>query len=410
MIENRKEVIKLDKPQLWTKDFLIVSLTNFFLYFIYYLLIASITVFTTEKFHASASMSGLAAGIFIIGMLFGRLYAGKYINLVGWKKMLFIGIIFSSITILLYFTVTNLSLLLIVRFLHGIGFGIASTATGIIVSSIIPDERRGEGTGYYALSTTVASAIGPFFGIFINQHLGFKMNFIVCTVIIVLSFLSSLFLKVPKMEFNKEQLNNMKGFKLSNFFEPKALPISIVCIFIGIAYSSILSFINSYAQQIHLVDVASFFFLVYSIATFVSRPFTGRLFDDKGENFVLYPTFIIFAFGLMMVSHVHHGSMLLLSAVFIGLGYGTFLPSAQAIAAKVSPRERMGLATSTFFMFADFGAGFGPFLLGFLIPVIGYSNLYVLMAIVVLADAILYYFLHGRHQGSVTSLREGSSR
>ena len=88
--------------------------------------------------------------------------------------------------------------------------------------------------------------------------------------------------------------------------------------------------------------------------------------------------------------------MLLLSAVFIGLGYGTFIPSAQAIAVKVSPRNRMGLATSTFFIFADFGAGFGPFLLGFLIPVIGFSNLYILMAIVVLADVILYYFLHGR--------------
>ncbi|MFB6467428.1 MFS transporter [Cytobacillus sp. Hz8] len=400
----------MDKPNLWTKDFFIVSLTNFFLYFIYFLLVASITAFTADKFHASTSMSGLAAGIFIIGMLFGRLYSGKYIDLIGWKKMLYIGIIFSIITILLYFTVINLSILLIVRFLHGIGFGIASTATGTIVSSVIPDERRGEGTGYYALSTTIASAIGPFFGIFINQHMGFKMNFVVCTVIIVLSFLSSLFLKVPKMEFNQEQLNNMKGFKLSNFFELKALPISIVSIFIGIAYSSILSYLNSYAQQIHLVDVASFFFIVYSIATLVSRPFTGRLFDLKGENFVMYPTFIIFAIGLLMVSHVHHGAMLLLSAVFIGPGYGTYLSSAQAIAVKVSPHDRMGLATSTFFMFADFGAGFGPFLLGLLIPVIGFSNLYVIMAIVVLAAAILYYFLHGRNKGCVTSLREETSR
>ncbi|MGG4038658.1 MFS transporter [Heyndrickxia ginsengihumi] len=387
-----------------------VSLTNFFLYFIHYLLIASITVFTADKFHASASMSGLAAGIFIIGMLFGRLYSGKYIEIIGRKKMLYAGIMFSIITILLYFTVTNLSILLIVRFLHGIGFGISSTATGTIVSSVIPEERRGEGTGYYALSTTLASAIGPFFGILINQHLGFKLNFVVCTVLIVISLLSSIFLMVPRTEYNKEQLNSMKGFKLSNFFEPKALPISIVSIFIGIAYSSILSFINSYAQQINLVDAASFFFIVYSIATLVSRPFTGRLFDLKGENFVVYPALMCFAIGLLMVSHVHHGFMLLLSAVFIGLGFGTFIPSAQAIAVKVSPRNRMGLATSTFFMFADFGAGFGPFLLGFLIPSIGFTNLYVIMAIVVLAAVVLYYFLHGRNKDNVMSLQKESSR
>jgi len=398
----------MSKPKLWTKDFIIVSLTNFFLYFIHYLLIASITVFTADKFHASASMSGLAAGIFIIGMLFGRLYSGKYIDSVGRKKILYTGIIFSAIAILLYFTVTNLSLLLAVRFVHGIGFGIASTATGTIVSSLIPDERRGEGTGYYALSTTIASAMGPFFGIFMNQHLGFKMNFVICTVLIAVSFLSSLFLRLPQIK--KQQLNNAEGLRLRSFFEARAIPISIVSIFIGIAYSSILSFINAYAQEIDLVDVASSFFIVYSIATLVSRPFTGRLFDAKGANFVMYPSFIIFAVGLWMVSQVHHGSMLLLSAVFIGLGFGTFIPSAQAIAVKVSPRNRMGLATSTFFMFADFGAGFGPFLLGFLVPVIGFTNLYASMAILVLADAVLYYFLHGRNKVAVSSLQEEVSR
>ncbi|MGV3465373.1 MAG: MFS transporter [Heyndrickxia sp.] len=400
----------MGKPNLWTKDFFIVSITNFFLYFIHYLLIACITVFTADKFHASASMSGLAAGIFIIGMLFGRLYSGKYIEIMGRKKMLFAGIIFSIITILLYFTVTNMSILLIVRFLHGIGFGIASTATGTIVANVIPDERRGEGTGYYALSTTIASAVGPFLGIMVNQHIGFRMNFVVCTVLIVISFLIALFLKVPKVDFNKEQLNSMKGFKLSNFFEPKALPISIISIFIGITYSSILSFLNTYAQQIDLVDIASFFFIVYAIATLVSRPSTGRLFDSKGENVVVYPSMILFAIGLLMVSHVHHGSILLLSAVFIGLGYGSFIPSAQAIAVTVAPRNRMGLATSTFFMFADFGAGFGPFIIGFLIPSFGFSNLYVLMAIIVLADVILYYFLHGRKKGKVPSLQEETSR
>lgn len=395
----------MDRSKLWTKDFCVVSLTNFFLYFIHYLLIACITVFTAEKFHASASMGGLAAGIFIIGMLFGRLYSGKYIEKLGRKKMLCIGIVFSLITILLYFAVTNLSLLLLIRFLHGIGFGIASTATGTIVANVIPDERRGEGTGYYALSTTLASAIGPFLGIFINQHYGFRTNFIICTVLIVISFFISMMLRVPKAAVNHVHANHVKGFKLSNFFEPKALPISVVSILIGVTYSSILSFLNTYAQQIHLVDVASFFFIVYAIATLVSRPFTGRLFDKKGENIVVYPALILFAIGFLVISQAHHGSMLLLSAVLIGVGYGSFIPSAQAIAVKVAPRERMGLATSTFFMFADFGAGFGPFIIGFLIPSLGFSNLYIVMAVIVLADMILYHFLHGRKKSNRTTIK-----
>jgi len=384
------------KQPLWSKNFFMVAAINFFLYFIYYLLIASITVYSEEKFHASSSMGGLVAGIFIVGVLLGRLYAGKSINQVGWKKMLLIGILFSTVTILLYFAVNHLSALLIVRCLHGIGFGIASTATGTIVASVIPDERRGEGTGYYALSTTVAAASGPFFGILIHQHAGFQTNYVICLALIVISFVSSLFLEVPAVPWNQAQPYPKKGFRPGDYFEPAAVPVAIVSIFIGVAYSSILSFIGSYAQQIYLVDVASFFFVVYSVATLLARPFAGKLFDAKGENVVVYPALLIFAAGLLTLSQVHTGWMLLMSAAIIGLGYGTYVPCAQAIAVKVSPRHRMGLATSTFFMFTDLGVGFGPFFLGILIPLLGFSNLYVAMALLVLADAILYYFLHGR--------------
>lgn len=81
---------------------------------------------------------------------------------------------------------------------------------------------------------------------------------------------------------------------------------------------------------------------------------------------------------------------------FVGLGFGTYMSCAQAVAIKVSPSHRRGLATSTFFIFMDLGVGFGPFLLGSLIPVIGFRGLYVSMASSVVVYMVLYYFLHGR--------------
>lgn len=84
----------MKQTKLWTKDFLIISAENFFAYFTYYILVATITVYATEKFHASPSTAGLAAGIFIIGTLLGRLFAGRSIERVGRKKMLYIGFIF----------------------------------------------------------------------------------------------------------------------------------------------------------------------------------------------------------------------------------------------------------------------------------------------------------------------------
>ncbi|WP_338450235.1 hypothetical protein R4Z09_29845 [Niallia oryzisoli] len=70
----------MNKVKLWTKDFLIVSIANFFLYFTFYLLMVALTTFATEKFLATPSEAGLASGIFVIGTLIARLFSGKSID------------------------------------------------------------------------------------------------------------------------------------------------------------------------------------------------------------------------------------------------------------------------------------------------------------------------------------------
>jgi len=396
----------LSRPKLWTKDFIIVSTANFFLYFTFYLLMATVTIFATDRFHASPSAAGLASGIFVVGVLVARLFAGKSIDRIGRKKMLYAGFIAILIISLFYFVTNQLGVLLAVRFLNGAALGIASTATGTIVAGIIPNERRGEGTGYYALSVTLAAAVGPFVGMFLIQHASFNMVFALCLVLLALSFISALFLKMPKVVLSKADLEKMKGLKISNFFEPKVFPIAIISAFVGLGYSSILSFLTSYAKEMNLVDISSFFFIVYAVTVLVSRPFTGRWFDTKGENFVMYPSFLLFAAGLVLLNQADSGLLILLAGIFVGLGYGTFSASGQAIAVKVSPKNRIGLATSTFFIFLDAGVGVGPFLLGLLVPFAGYHGLYAIMAVVLVLCVFLYYFVHGKKAASMQGVVE----
>lgn len=382
---------------LWTKDFMFITIINFLMYIIHYALIVTVTAFTIDTFHAGEGMGGLAAGIFIIGMLFGRLFTGKYIDNLNLKKTLFIGLVFSFVAIGLYFLINSLFVLIIVRLIHGIAFGMSSTTTGTYSSTIVPEDRKGEGIGYYALSTTVASAVGPFLGIIINQNFSFESNFIVCLVCIVLAGVLALFItniKQPKVDEENEEMEPDKG--LSQFLQKEAMPISIVVVFVGIAYSSVLAFIDSYASHIGLAAAASFFFVVYAASTFIVRPITGKIFDNYGANKVVYPVLVLFVIGLALLSITHSSWMLLFSAIFIGIGYGTILPSFQTIAIQASPTKKIGLATSTFYIFADLGAGAGPTLLGLLIGGVGYRNLYLLMAALLVFVIVLYYFLHGR--------------
>ncbi|MBF0813081.1 MFS transporter [Staphylococcus sp. KG4-3] len=383
--------------KLWSKDFISVTIVNFLMYLIHYTLIVTVTIFTIDKYHASESMGGLAAGIFIIGMLFGRLASGRVIDNLQPKKVLLFGIIFSIITVGLYFAIHSLLILMIVRLLHGIAFGLSSTATGTISSRIIPEKRKGEGIGYYALSVTTASAIGPFCGIILNQQFGFQSIFIVSLIVIIAALIVSLLIKgLPKVSVQTSNTEKITG--IAAYIQKEALPISFVIIFVGIAYSSVLSFLTVYTEQINLATASSFFFIVYAVSTFVTRPFTGKIYDNYGENKVMYPVLISFIIGLILLSLTHTSISLLIAAVFIGIGYGTIIPTAQAIAIQQSPTDKIGLATSTFYMFADFGAGIGPFVLGVVIPLIGYRNLYLTMSILVIVSIVLYYFMHGKQR------------
>lgn len=383
--------------RLWTKDFLSVTFVNFFMYLVHYMLIVTVTEYTIEQYHASESVGGLAAGIFIIGMLGGRLGSGRIIDNLQPKNVLLGGTIFSVIAVALYFMINSLWILMLVRFIHGIAFGFSSTATGTISSRIVPEDRKGEGIGYYGLSVTLASAFGPFLGLIFNKNLGFESIFGISLISIVIALILTFFIKkLPVLSTHINKEDKPKG--IHAYLQKEALPISMVIILVGVAYASVLSFLSIYTEKINLVTASSFFFVVFAIVTFVTRPFTGKIYDNYGENKIMYPVIGSLMMGLIILGCTHSSLVLLISAAFIGFGYGTIVPTAQAIAIQQSPPNKMGLATSTFYIFTDFGAGMGPFILGIIIPFLGYRYLYIVMGILVFIAGVLYFFLHGRHR------------
>lgn len=387
------------KEKLWTTTFVVNMLLNFIFYLVFYLPTVVIGTMAMERYHASASIAGILSGIFIVGGFIARLWAGNNMKRLGAKKLLYIGTLIYFLLTFAYFFVHSVVLLLILRLVHGLGFGIAATASGTLAGAIVPSSRRGEGIGYYALSVTLSSAVGPFLSMFLYRTSGFYSLIWLSALLLFIALVGIFFIHVEKTTDSSNSVDNKvhKKFAWSNYFEKEALPISLIAFLIGISYSSILSFMDAYARNIHLSEAASFFFLVYAITVLLSRPITGRVFDGFGDNFVMYPTYLFFALGLLLIGVAHSGWMLLLAAIFIGLGYGSFSPFGQAIAIRNSEAHRLGITTSTFFGFMDMGVGFGPFILGMFMPLLGYRNLYFASAILALLIAVIYHFVHGRH-------------
>lgn len=389
----------MNKQKLWTKDFLLIAFTNLFIFLCFYSLMVTLTVYTIDKFHTSISIAGLASSIFVIGAVLVRPFAGKRIALIGPKKLLVASLSVFFLSTLLYFAADNLNMLLCLRLIHGAAFGVASTATGTIVAEIIPPSRRGEGMGYFAISTNIAMAIGPFIGLYISSAYEYTMVFTVSILFAFISLVASILLKYEQPALTEGQIEGLKSHKLRDYFEYSAIPISITAGVIGFSYSSVLSHMTTFSQEINLAGAASFFFVVYAVSLLVTRPFTGRWFDLRGENFVIYPSLILYALSLLILGGSMNSGMLLAAGAMMGIGLGTFQSSAQTIAIKEAPTHRIGLATSTFFVMYDIGIGIGPFLQGLAIPYFGYRGLYFIMGAIAFIGIVMYYFAHGRSAG-----------
>jgi len=382
--------INIQKEKLFNTGFITITTINFIVFLIYYCFVVITAKFATSELGASPAQAGFAAGIYIIGTLIARLYIGKKLELIGRKQMLRFGAIIYLITTIAYLISTNIIILDTVRFLNGFAYGTISTAANAIVTAYIPKSRNGEGINYYGLSTSLAAAIGPFIGILFLPIVGFKSVIILAIVLSVLVTVACYLFPVQNIELTDDHKKLLNSWSLNTFIEYKVLFISIVAFLIGLSYSSVLGFLSIYADNLGLSTAGAFFFVVYALIITLTRPFAGQIFDAKGENAVMYPSFIFLAIGLLTLSYTTTSFMLLLSGALIGLGYGTFMSNGQAVCLKLVESSKVSIALSTYFIGLDLGLGFGPYALGTVHSFLSYSGIYVLCAVLTVAVAILY--------------------
>lgn len=382
--------INTQKEKLFNTGFITITTINFIVFLIYYCFVVITAKFATSELGANPAQAGFAAGIYIIGTLIARLYIGKKLELIGRKQMLRFGAIIYLITTIAYLISTNIIILDTVRFLNGFAYGTISTAANAIVTAYIPKSRNGEGINYYGLSTSLAAAIGPFIGILLLPIVGFKSVIILAIVLSVLVTVACYLFPVQNIELTDDHKKLLNSWSLNTFIEYKVLFISIVAFLIGLSYSSVLGFLSIYADSLGLSTAGAFFFVVYALIITLTRPFAGQIFDAKGENAVMYPSFIFLAIGLLTLSYTTTSFMLLLSGALIGLGYGTFMSNGQAVCLKLVEPSKVSIALSTYFIGLDLGLGFGPYALGTVHSFLSYSGIYVLCAVLTVAVAILY--------------------
>lgn len=403
------------REKIWTKDFIFVCLSNFFVSLNFYILATAFPLYVKDILHGNEQQMGLAITIYSLGIVLIRPFSGQWVDRFGNKKMALVGLGIFLIASFGYFGAMGIVIFLFIRFLHGMSYALASTATNTIASSLIPVSRQGEGVGYFSMFMSLAMVIGPAFGLFLWKDKNITVLLLAACIISVLSLIFAITMRVSQPKQNSKNLaantepTKKKKMQFSDFVEVKALPIAILAFLLAFSYSSLSGFLASFTTEIKQTQVASLFFVVFAMMIVVFRPIVGKAFDKYKEHYLYYPAILMFGVGLIMLGQSHSGKMVLLSALIMGIGYGALFSCFQALTVKISPIHRRGIATATFLLFFDLGYGVGSYFMGVIASIVSYSMMYEVAGIITLLSVILYYLFHHRPQSKQSIQNENAN-
>lgn len=363
---------------LWTKNFIIITLANLFIFLSFQLFPAALPVYV-KSLGAPDHLLGWLTGITTVATLVVRPLTGAALDKWGRKGILLAGLAVLILVTISYGIFAVVWVILLARFVHGIGWGLTSTASTTIASDIIPKSRFGEGMGYFSLSTSIALAVSPA----IALSFGFKNTVAIAVIFMVLAIVLAFGVKCPRVE---PQPQNTKAA----LYEKASIWPSIIIFLLMVSYGAVVTFIAIYAYSLNIGGIGVYF-TIYAISLLISRPFFGRLIDTRGFGIAFYPGVVLCIIALIILAFANNLSLFLLSAALYGIGFGSTQTTLQTMAVLKAPASRKGAANATFFTGFDSGIGFGCVISGILVAHIGYNGLYLLMAGLALISGMLFY-------------------
>ena len=385
------------KELILNRNFFLLFFANLVTVSAYLLTMTIMARYAVVSFACADSLAGLAASIFMVGGLLGRIVVGRYASISGEKRSAVISLFAMFVAHLVYLVTSySYALLLVVRVLHGVAFGVGATLLPSLVLSVFPKDRIGEGTGIYMLSTSIGTGVGPMLGLFIGNEVSFTALFIVASIITGLSFLAVCFVTSGKRDPELAAATKAEGFSWRSFFMPKAAIVTTFMFLMAFAHMSINSFLNGYAIGLGLELFAPFTFFMFAAGNLIFRPIFGRVMDRHGENVIIYPSICAQIVAFFMIANAHGPFLLVTAGLFMAAGFGICISIGQAIVIKDVKPEETTRAIGTYFFICDAASALSPFLMGFIVTGLGYKAMFYAGAAICVLTIFAYYITHGR--------------
>lgn len=342
---------------------------------------------------ASAVLMGLVGGMMNVVSLCCRPFVGNLADKISKYHLSTIGSLLMVVACVGYVLAPTPSIVVAARVINGIGFSCCSVCLATWISSLLPKERIGAGMGLYGTMNALAMAIAPALGISLYNHFGYRVVFVMATVLAVLGVATIQFVHDKGEVVHHGSEDTGKG----GFVAPRVLPVAAIIMLFAIPYCATQSFIVSYVAARELDVNVSWFFPLYACVLLVLRLTLADLFDKKPFHFFLGFSAVL---SILLLSQMHTNLGLFAAACFMAGGYGIMCSVCQSTAILLAGEEHRGLANGTYYIGFDLGMALGPIIGGFLYGHVALNLFYPILLLCIPA-AVLVYLFTPRYFGKV---------
>lgn len=373
------------EEKLWSRDFINVSVTTFLMACSFFLLMPTIPIYLAEELKVPHAQIGLVLSSYAFALLIIRPFSGFLVDIYSRKPLYLLGLVFFVVMFIGYYFVVTVLFFVILRFIHGLFWGISTVSANTIAIDIIPSSRRAEGIGYFGVNMNIAMAIAPFIAVLIYNNYGFHTLITAAISMGCLGVSAAIFIKVPK----KAKVANIPAISLDRFFLLKGWPIFINQLFLSFGWGTLVAFAVLYGKEIAIAN-SGVFFLFLASGIVLSRVTSGRFVDKGHLHRVMILAIGMIAIGFICFSIFHSIVLFCFSAFILGIGYGTLFPALQTIYVNMTTADKRGTANSTYLLGFDLGISMGMLLGAYIEDHYGFSNMYLFTAVLCVIALLIY--------------------
>lgn len=345
--------------------------------------------------HEALSMwSGLTFSVtFLVSAIVSPMW-GSLADRKGRKLMLLRASLGMAIAILLQAFATNVWQLFILRAIMGLTSGYIPNAMALVASQV-PRERSG-----WALSTLSTAQIsgvigGPLLGGFLADHVGLRAVFFITAILLVVSFLVTLFLikEGGRLVVSKSERLSGKAVFASLPYPGLMISLFVTTMVIQLCNGSVGPILALFIKSMepdsnNIAFLSGMIAAVPGVSALISAPRLGKLGDRIGTARILMATLIFAVVLFFAMSFVTSPLQLGVLRFLLGFADGAMLPAVQTLLVKYSSDQVTGRIFGYNQSFMYLGNVAGPLIGASVSAMAGFRWVFAATAMVVLINII----------------------